>query len=114
MDGMTPHQAWYGKRPGVEHLRVFGCSAYIHVPKDERAKLDSKTRKCILLGYGSVQKGYRVYDETTQKILHSRNVTFNEVGEPIAEKSAPTSVDLDVSDGPDIIMTALTAWHSKL
>ena len=78
VDGRTPHQAWYDKIPGAEHLRVFGCAAYAHVPNDERGKLDSKTRRCVMLGYGSVQKGYRLYDEVTQKILHSRNVTFNE------------------------------------
>ena len=56
--GITPHQTLYGQKPCVGHLRVFGCTAFIHVPKDERGKLDSKTRKCILLGYGSLQKGY--------------------------------------------------------
>ncbi len=56
--GTTPHQAWFGKKPRVDHLRVFGCTVYVHIPKDERGKLDSKTRKSILLGYGSVQTGY--------------------------------------------------------
>ena len=78
IDGMTPHQAWYGRKPGAEHLRVFGCAAYTHMPKDEQGKLDSKTKLCILLGYGSVQKGYRLIDPVTRKILHSRNVKFNE------------------------------------
>ena len=41
----TPFEAWYGKKPNVNHLRVFGCSAYIHVPKDERKKLDPKVKK---------------------------------------------------------------------
>ena len=74
----TPHEAWYGQKPRVDHLRVFASSAYTHIPKDERGKLDSKTKKCILLGYGSVQKGYRVFDPITQKISHSRNVKFDE------------------------------------
>ena len=78
VEGMTPHEAWYGRKPRVEHLRVFGCTAYVHIPKDERGKLDSKTRKCTLLGYGSVRKGYRVFDHLTQKILYSRNVKFDE------------------------------------
>ena len=43
--GATPYQAWYKKRPEVEHLRVFGSTAYIHVPKNMRGKLDSKTKK---------------------------------------------------------------------
>ena len=38
VEGTTPRQAWYGQKPRVEHLRVFGCAAYVHVPKDERGK----------------------------------------------------------------------------
>ena len=47
--GMTPFEAWMGEKPKVDHLRVFGCAAHAHVPKDEWQKLDSKSRKCIFL-----------------------------------------------------------------
>ena len=30
------------------------------------------------MGYGSGVKGYRLYDPESHKIIHSRNVTFNE------------------------------------
>ena len=43
--GNTPHQAWYREKPRVDHLRVFGCTAFVLVLKDERGKLDAKTRK---------------------------------------------------------------------
>ena len=91
---MTPHQAWYGQKPGVEHLRVFGSTAY--ALNDSRKKLDSKTRKCILIGYGSVRKGYRLYDRAAHQVLHSRNVRFvptpeNETG----EEPAPAQRVLD-------------------
>ena len=91
VEGTTPHQAWYGQKPRVEHLRVFGCVAYVHVPKDERGKLDSKTKKCVLLGYGSVQKGYRIYDRLTQKVFYSRNVKFDEreIESPPVEEEEP-------------------------
>ena len=56
--GKTPYEAWFGQKPRVDHLRVFGCDAYVHVPKDERGKLDSKAKKCVLLGYGDTTKGY--------------------------------------------------------
>ncbi len=75
---MTPYEAWHGEKPKVEHLRVFGCDAYTHILKDERGKFDSKARKCILLGYGQETKGYRLYDPVRQKVLHSRDVRFNE------------------------------------
>ncbi|XP_063049961.1 uncharacterized protein LOC134444635 [Engraulis encrasicolus] len=70
---MTPYEAWT-----VSHLRVFGCDAYAHIPKDERKKLDPKARKCILLGYGTETKGYRLYDTKQTKVFYSRDVVFNE------------------------------------
>ena len=55
---MTPFEAWKNTRPKVGHLRVFGCDAFAHIPKDKRHKLDAKARKCIFLGYGEETKGY--------------------------------------------------------
>ena len=75
---MTPFEAWMGEKPNVEHLRTFGCAVYAHVPKDERKKLDMKTRKCVLLGYGTEIKGYRLYDPERARVFHSRDVIFNE------------------------------------
>lgn len=51
--GMSPFEAWTGEKPKIDHLRIFGCTVYAHVPKDERKKLDPKAKKCILLGYGT-------------------------------------------------------------
>ena len=85
--GMTPFEAWTGKKPNVKHLRIFGCTAYAHIPKDERQKLDSKSRKCILLGYGTETKGYQLYDEKCGKVLYSRDVLFNESSCGIQKKS---------------------------
>ena len=59
-------------------LRVFGCDAYAHIPKDERGKYDSKARKCILVGYSSESKGYRLYNPEQRKLIVSRDVKFNE------------------------------------
>ena len=76
--GMTPYEAWTGEKPKVDHLRIFGCQAFVHVPKDERKKLDSKSRKCVLMGYGTTTKGYRLYDPLKKKVVFSRDVIFNE------------------------------------
>ena len=38
---------WSGKKPSYKHLRVFGCEAYSHIPKEFRNKLEPKSRKCI-------------------------------------------------------------------
>ena len=78
IEGMTPHEAWTKEKSQVKHLRVFGCDAYVHIPKDERQKLDSKIRKCIFLGYGKETKGYRLYDPNQGRVIFSRDVKFNE------------------------------------
>ena len=46
----------------MEHLCIFGCNAYAHIPKDEWKKLDSKSKKCILVGYGQITKGYKLLE----------------------------------------------------
>ncbi|CAL9003549.1 unnamed protein product [Prunus brigantina] len=42
------------------------------------AKFDDKSRKGVFMGYGSCEKGYRVYDLQSKKIVLSRSVIFNE------------------------------------
>lgn len=49
----TPEEVWSDHKPSVSHLRVFGCTTYMHVPAKKCKKLDSKTLPCIFLGYSS-------------------------------------------------------------
>ena len=53
-----PIEAWLQGRWTVEHLRVFGCVAQAHVPKEQREKLDDKGVKCIFTGYSLESKAY--------------------------------------------------------
>ena len=51
------------RQPSYKHLKVFGCKAYSHIPKESRNKFDPKSKKCIFLGYGdSSEMGYRLWD----------------------------------------------------
>ncbi len=36
-------EVWSGKPVDYSNLRVFGCSAYAHIPKEERTKLEPKS-----------------------------------------------------------------------
>ena len=69
----------------MEYLRVFGSAAYAHVAKDDRKKLDVKSRKCILLGYDTETKGYWFFDLRHAKVLYSQDVIFNESSHGIEE-----------------------------
>jgi len=80
-NGKTPESIFYGfgdKKTMVEHLRIIGCTAYVHIPSNLRTKLDAKSKKCILVGYGISQKGYRVWDPMKDDVTTSRDVTFDE------------------------------------
>ena len=113
LDGITPYEAWSGIKPDVSILCIFGCSAYPHVPKIERKKLDIKTRKCVLLGYGTNQKGYRLYDVKRKKIVHSRDVVFDETSLPGIEKETTIKyVELEVSEEP-IVESTITNGETE-
>jgi hypothetical protein len=62
----------------VEHLRIFGCPVYIHIPKDKRKKLEPSGKKRIFVGYNESSKSYKIYIPEQHKIEVSRYVTFNE------------------------------------
>ena len=40
LENKTPEEVFFDKKPKVNHLRIFGCPMYIHIPKEERTKLD--------------------------------------------------------------------------
>jgi hypothetical protein len=61
LNNMTLEEAFYGKKPSVEHLRIFGFPVYIHVPKDKRKKLEPSGKKGIFVGYSDTSKSYIIY-----------------------------------------------------
>ena len=76
--GDVPKRIWSGKDVSYAHLKVFGCRAFVHIPKDERSKLDNKSKQCIFLGYGQDDFGYRLWDPVDKKIVRSHDVVFLE------------------------------------
>lgn len=74
----TPYQAWYGYKPTVSHLWVFGCISYPLIPSQKLQKFDTKSEKCVIIGYCTNTKTYRLFNPATSKIIVSRDVTFHE------------------------------------
>jgi hypothetical protein len=75
---ITPEETFSGKKPNVEHLRIFGCLVDIHIPKDKRKKLEPSEKKGIFVGYSESSGAYRIYIPEQHKVEISRDVTFNE------------------------------------
>ncbi|KAL5837333.1 hypothetical protein ACOSQ3_014502 [Xanthoceras sorbifolium] len=95
LDGGIPEEVWSGKEVNISHLRVFGCISYVHIDSVERSKLDAKSNKCVFVGYGGDEFGYRFWDYENRKIIRSRDVIFNEnlmyKDRSIAESSSSTT-----------------------
>src|SRR5271168_1572192 len=89
LEDKTPQEVWTSKKPSLSHLRVFGCDAYVHVPKEKRTKLDSKYEKCIFIGYKDGLKGYKLWNPVTRKVVYSRDVVFREEKDVIKHEVQP-------------------------
>ena len=50
----------------------------MHIPKQQRTKLQPKSKKYIFVGYDGDSNNYRLFDPETRKIKISRDVIFNE------------------------------------
>ncbi|GFT97026.1 retrovirus-related Pol polyprotein from transposon TNT 1-94 [Trichonephila clavipes] len=74
----TPFELYCGKKPSVNHLKTFGCKAYVGVPKQLRNKLNMKAKKGIMVGYAMQTKGYRVWIPEEEKVIETCKVSFNE------------------------------------
>ena len=78
LEGDIPQRVWTGKDVSYKHLRVFGCRAFVHIPRDERSKFAKTTQQCIFLGYLEDEFGYRFWNPISKKVIRSRDVVFNE------------------------------------
>ncbi|CAL2230473.1 unnamed protein product [Prunus armeniaca] len=74
----TPFEAYSTRKPGIVHLKVFGSVCFVHKPEESRQKLDAKSTRGVFVGYATCEKGYRVFDPATRKLILSRDVVFDE------------------------------------
>lgn len=75
--GEVPASLWYGVKPNLNKLKVFGCLSFLHVPKQLIVgKFDSRTIPCLMIGY--VSNGYKLWSPDNNKIYYGRDIKFDE------------------------------------
>ena len=60
LDGGIPEEEWTGKKVNYSFLRTFGCEAFVHIDKENRTKLEDKSKKCTFIGYRVDYFGYHL------------------------------------------------------
>jgi hypothetical protein len=88
----TPYELWHGRKPDVSHLRVWGCTAYVHIQKDKRAGLGSHMEKCVCIGYPQGYKGWKFYNPTTKKTVIAERADFDERYFPLSKRPSVPSI----------------------
>ncbi len=50
----------------------------MHIPKELKSKLESKSSECVFLQYNAKSKAYKLWDKVNNKIVISKDVIFHE------------------------------------
>jgi len=88
----TPYELWFGKKPKLSFLKVWGCDAY--VKKLQPDKLEPKSEKCVFIGYPKETVGYTFYHRSEGKIFVTKNGSFLEK-EFLSKEVSERKVELD-------------------
>ena len=78
LNGDTPYFHWKGKKPDISYFRVFGCLAYVLIPKEKRKALQPHSKKCIFIGYPDGVKAWKFWDPVEKKVIISSHAVFDE------------------------------------
>jgi hypothetical protein len=95
----TPYKLWYSKKPTLSFLKVWRCEAY--VKKIQPDKLESKTEKCVFIGYPRDTIGYTFYHSAEGKTFVAKAGTFLEK-EFLAKRISGRKVELDEIVDPSL------------
>ncbi|CAI7823372.1 unnamed protein product [Closterium sp. NIES-54] len=108
----TPTTLWLGKTPTARSLRVWGCTAYVLLNPQARrqhgGKLGPKTQTCIYLGHNADSPDYLFLNPSTQQLVRSRDVVFDETrpfystSERVSLSDPPSLVWADFDAPPDL------------
>ncbi|GJT24581.1 retrovirus-related pol polyprotein from transposon TNT 1-94 [Tanacetum coccineum] len=62
------------RKPSIKHLHIFGCICYISRDGENLDKMKEKGDQCVMVGYSTQSKGYRVYNKRTRLIVESIHI----------------------------------------
>lgn len=93
----VPYTAWTGKVPTASHFKTFGSVAHMLEKGKNLGKFDSKTKKCIFIGYSLESKAYRLWDPIAKRILKSRDVKFLDLFQKNKDKAPSTFIDVEIT-----------------
>ena len=92
--GKTPYEIITCNKPKVHYFRVFGCMCFIFNKKTKTSKFAPKVDEGFLLGYGTNEHAYRVFNKTTGCVEVTVDVKFDESSGSQVEQVDKNLVDM--------------------
>jgi hypothetical protein len=114
---MTPYEAFFGKKPDVTELQIFGSPCHVLDQSGKRRKLDPKTKPAVFVGIAENEgRLYRYITPGGHKVLHSRKVWFpkhSKTAEHPQESEADDWVMVSSSEGENDAKTTSSTTTSQ-
>lgn len=79
LQNKSPYELFFNKLPDYDHLKTFGCLAYVSTYSHTRNKFSPRSTQCNFLGYPIGIKRYKYLDPLTNKFLISCHVLFMKI-----------------------------------
>ncbi|GJW17694.1 retrotransposon protein, putative, ty1-copia subclass [Tanacetum coccineum] len=104
----TPYEIWHGKVPNLSYLNVWGCEALVKC--DTPNKLESRSIKCVFVGYLKEIMGYYFYYPIENKIFVARYAEFFKT-RLIKQEASGSTVDFDEFQSKEAQPSENTSLH---
>ncbi len=96
--GISPFEAWYGTKPRIDDLHVWGCTVHIHVPSTKKS--DSKVHRGYFMGFTKSCLLIRWLDTTTDTVKYASTDRFDEHSVPLTSTDTPSPGSLLLQQNP--------------
>jgi hypothetical protein len=83
----TPYELWFGKKPNIKNLKIFGQHASVLKQDHLRSKFEPKGSLMYFVGYTDSFNTFRFYDPISNKIVVSCDALFIDQFGPIDPNS---------------------------
>ncbi len=113
-DSITTFEKLQGDKPNLQHLRIVGSRASVHIPKNKRRKLDERSWQGIFVGYEGKSR-YKIYNPHTDPVHVNKDVKIYE--KSLYDKSSISQWELakdDWSPSNDILFADWNKFNEDI
>ena len=68
----SPFHVYFGKKPNISSVHLFGCKAYLHVLKINQSKLSEHSIECVHVSFAPEKSAYMLYNREQRRCKHGQ------------------------------------------